>query len=82
MPLQQTQGVNIHGRDESAFATLTQDGAKQRLDVNSVSSPFPSSSGMTITRDASNYITSMTDGVKTWTFTRNASKYITSWSVT
>ena len=34
MPPQQTQGVQIHGRDEQAFATLTQDGAKQRLDVS------------------------------------------------
>ena len=34
MPLQQTQGVQIRGRDEQAFATLTQDSAKQRLDVS------------------------------------------------
>lgn len=34
MPLQQTQGVQIKGRDEAAFATLTQDVAKQRLDVS------------------------------------------------
>ena len=33
MPLQQTQGVQIHGRDEN-FATLTADGAKQMLDVS------------------------------------------------
>jgi hypothetical protein len=31
--LQQTQGVQIHGRDQHDFATLTDDGAQQRLDV-------------------------------------------------
>lgn len=34
MPPQQTQGVQIRGSDEHAFATLTQDGAKQLLDVS------------------------------------------------
>ena len=33
MPMQQVQGVQIHGRDEQ-FATLTQDGAKNLLDVS------------------------------------------------
>lgn len=34
MPLQQTQGVQIHGRAADDVATLTPDGAKQRLDVS------------------------------------------------
>lgn len=34
MPMQQVQGVQIHGRTEHEFATLTSDGAKQRLDVS------------------------------------------------
>lgn len=33
---QQTQGVNIHGRSPDRFATLTTDGAKERLDVSAV----------------------------------------------
>lgn len=36
MPNQQTQGVQIHGREEGKFATLTEDGVKQRLDVNAL----------------------------------------------
>jgi hypothetical protein len=35
MPHQQTQGVQIKGRDAEDFATLTTDGAKVRLDVSS-----------------------------------------------
>lgn len=37
---------------------------------------------ITLTRNASNYITSATDGLYTWTFTRNGSNQLTSWSVT
>lgn len=36
---------------------------------------------LTPTRDVNGYISSITDGTKTWTFTRNLSNYITSWSV-
>jgi len=36
MPLLQTQQVQIKGRDEAAFATLTSDGAKQRVDVSAL----------------------------------------------
>jgi len=36
---------------------------------------------ITPTRDGNGYISSITDGTKTWTFTRNASNLITGWSV-
>ena len=39
--MQQTQGVQIRGRDPDIGATLTQDGAKQRLDVSAGSSSLP-----------------------------------------
>jgi hypothetical protein len=39
--MQQTQGVQIRGRDPDIGATLTQDGAKQRLDVSTGSSSLP-----------------------------------------
>lgn len=34
MPKQETQGVNIHGRSPDRYATITTDGAKERLDVS------------------------------------------------
>lgn len=42
------------------------------------------SNGITfsITRDASNYISSITNGSKVWTYTRNGSNQITNWAVT
>lgn len=34
--LQQTQGVNIHGRAPDRSVTITTDGSKERLDVSAV----------------------------------------------
>ena len=41
MPNQQTQGVQIYGREEGRFATLTEDGVKQCLDVSLGQSALP-----------------------------------------
>jgi YD repeat-containing protein len=37
---------------------------------------------LTFTRDGDGYISTISDGTRTWTFTRNASHQITSWAVT
>lgn len=36
---------------------------------------------ITITRDGSGYISSITNGTNTWTYTRDSNNYITSWAV-
>ena len=41
MSFHETQGVQIQGRNEHDFATLTQVGAKQRLDVSMGQSTMP-----------------------------------------
>ena len=48
--MQQTQGVQIKGRDQEEFATLTQDGSKTRLDASVAGSvSITNSSGNVIT---------------------------------
>lgn len=36
MPLQQVQGVSVHGRNQDKQVTTTTDGSKERLDVSGV----------------------------------------------
>jgi hypothetical protein len=37
---------------------------------------------LTVNRNASHYITSVSDGTRAWTYTRDGSNYVTSWAVT
>lgn len=49
---------------------------------NLISSVLLSSGRNIVISRSGNYISSITDGVRTWTFTRNGSNQITSWTVT
>lgn len=60
---QQTQGVNIHGRQPDKYATLTTEGAKERLDVSSSVAPsHVSSNGTPITATTTSVVAAPSAG--------------------
>lgn len=60
---------------------VTHSGTVTRVSNLISSISFDSGRTLTISRNGSNHISSVTDGIHTWTFTRNSDDYVTSWVV-
>ena len=73
-----TMGGDVIGTD----FVRTRDGAITRVSGYVSEVALTGGRTITVTRDASNFITSITDATRTWTYTRDADDYIISWAVT
>ena len=73
-----TMGGDVIGTD----FVRTRDGAITRVSGYVSEVALTGGRTITVTRDASNFITSITDATRTWTYIRDADDYIISWAVT
>jgi len=73
-----TMGGDVIGTD----FVRTRDGAITRVSGYVSEVALTGGRTLTVTRNASNFITSITDTIRTWTYTRDANDYIISWAVT
>jgi len=73
-----TMGGDVIGTD----FVRTRDGAITRVSGYVSEVALTGGRTLTVTRNASNFITSITDATRTWTYTRDADDYIISWAVT